>query len=170
MIPTAGRRRSCDRAGRPPGRAMAVGRAAAVVGLQQGCCRQGGNRVTAGRAGRTGALQGDVSRDDRARRGATVESVGCARWPGRATARQGNGRVATALEGGGVAGTRRRRRDDARGSQGSPGRTTAGTRRRRRDRTTARRDANAELGRARTVTRQGDGKMAARGAKGGGGA
>ena len=145
-------------------------RAAAVVGLQQGCCRQGGDRMTAGRAGRTGALQGDVSRDDRARRGATAESVGCARWPGRATVRQGNDRVATALEGGGVVGTRRRRRDGARGSQGPPGRTTAGIRRCRRDRATARQDANAELGKARTVARQGEGRMAARGAKGGGGA
>ena len=143
-------------------------RAAAVVGLQQGCCKQGGDRMTAGRAGRTGALQGDVSRDDRARRGATAESVGCARWPGRATARQGNGRVATTLEGGGVAGTRRRRRDDARGSHGPPGRMTAGIWRRRRDRATARQDANAELGKARTVARQGEGRMAACGAKGGG--
>ena len=88
----------------------------------------------------------------------------------QATARQGNVRVATALEGGGIAGTRRRRRNGARGSQGPPGRTTAGIRRRRRDRATARRDANAELGKARTMARQGEGRMAARDAKGGGGA
>ena len=89
-------------------------------------------------------------------------AVGCARWPGRATARQGNGRAATTLEGGGVAGTRRRRRDGARGSQGPPGRTTTGTRRRRRDRAMARRDANTERGRARMVARQGDGQAGRR--------
>ena len=52
MIPTAGRRRSCDRAGRPPSRAMAVGGGRATTGLPIGHDggQQGGQ--TAGAADR----------------------------------------------------------------------------------------------------------------------
>ena len=120
---------------------MAVGGGRVTARLQIGHSRQG--RTKQGRGGR--ALQRDVRRDDRARR----EKKKARRWVravgrGRVVARQGdhqtgqtpvegNDRAASALEGGGVAGTRRRNRVVTRGSQEPSGGTTAGTQRRRRD-------------------------------------
>ena len=118
-------------------------------------------------AGRCSATLGGTT-ELGAEKGATVGARGRVRAVARQgdhqtgqTPVEGNNRAATALEGGGVAGTQRRHRDGARGSQGPSGRTTAGTQRRRRDHATARRDANAEHGRARTLARQGDGRTAA---------
>ena len=136
---------------------MAVGGGRATARLQIGHDggQQGGqtsraaDRMTTGRAGRSrGAAAGRCS----ATSGGTTElgaEKKARRWVravgrGRVVTRQGdhqtgqtpvegNDRAASALEGGGVAGTRRRNRVVTRGLQEPSGGTTAGTQRRRRD-------------------------------------